>query len=196
MTIMDTTDQYIKKLIAGSYDAFTSLYNIYAPQLYAYIFSLTESRSVTSDIVQEAFIKIWVKREEVRTDLSFKSYLFTIAKNQLLNEFRRQLKNPVFSDYISLQIVEEIAAESQIEQVIDFDEFNRQLQRAKQKISPRQAQIFEMNKELGISIEEIARQLNIKEQVVRNQLSAALRTIRGEMRQFMLLFVLFFMNNN
>jgi RNA polymerase sigma-70 factor (ECF subfamily) len=193
---MDTTDQYIKKLIAGSYDAFTSLYNIYAPQLYAYIFSLTESRSVTSDIVQEAFIKIWVKREEVRTDLSFKSYLFTIAKNQLLNEFRRQLKNPVFSDYISLQIVEEIAAESQIEQVIDFDEFNRQLQRAKQKISPRQAQIFEMNKELGISIEEIARQLNIKEQVVRNQLSAALRTIRGEMRQFMLLFVLFFMNNN
>jgi RNA polymerase sigma-70 factor (ECF subfamily) len=193
---MDITDQYIKKLIAGSYNAFTSLYHLYAPQLYAYVFSLTGSKSITDDIVQEAFIKIWVKREEIRTDLSFKSYLFTIAKNQLLNEFRRQMKNPVFSDYISLQFIEEIGAESQIEQAIDFDEFNRRLQQAKQKISPRQAQIFEMNKEEGMSVEEIATQLNIKEQVVRNQLSVALRTIRGEMGRFRLLFVLFFMNNN
>ncbi|MDR0394997.1 MAG: sigma-70 family RNA polymerase sigma factor [Tannerella sp.] len=193
---MDRTDQYVKKLITGSYDAFTSLYKIYAPQLYAYVFSLMRSKSATNDIVQETFVKIWVKREEIRIDLSFKSYLFTIARNQLLNEFRRQVRNPVFSDYVSLQMIEQVEAESGIEQAIDFDEFNRRLQWAKQKISPRQAQIFEMNKEQGVSVEEIAAQLNIKEQVVRNQLSVALRTIREEMGHFMLLFVLFFMNND
>jgi RNA polymerase sigma-70 factor (ECF subfamily) len=154
------------------------------------------SKSATNDIVQETFVKIWVKREEIRIDLSFKSYLFTIARNQLLNEFRRQVRNPVFSDYVSLQMIEQVEAESGIEQAIDFDEFNRRLQWAKQKISPRQAQIFEMNKEQGVSVEEIAAQLNIKEQVVRNQLSVALRTIREEMGHFMLLFVLFFMNND
>jgi RNA polymerase sigma-70 factor (ECF subfamily) len=193
---MNITDQYVKKLIAGSYDAFTALYHIYAPQLYAYIFGLMKSKSITNDIVQETFIIIWVKRAEIREDLSFKSFIFTIAKNKLLNEFRRQLKNPVFSDYMSLQLAEEIPEESRIEQQIDFDEFNRQLQLSKKKITPRQVQIFELNKEQGLSIEEIAVKLNIKEQVVRNQLSLALRTLRGEMGRFMLLFTIFFMGRN
>lgn len=189
---MDKTTQYIEKLIAGSYDAFTSLYHLYAPQLYAYVFSLTESTSMTNDIVQDTFIKIWVKRAEIRTDLSFKSYLFTIAKNQILNEFRRQVKNPVFSDYMSRKMAEEIPEESQIEQLIDFDAFNRQLQQAKKKITPRQVQIFELNKEQGLSIAEISTQLNIKEQVVRNQLSLALHTLRQEMGRFAWVYVLFF----
>ena len=193
---MDITDQYIKKLIAGSYDAFTALYHIYAPQLYAFIFSLTESDSITSDIVQETFIKIWVKREEIREDLSFKSFIFTIAKNDVMNEFRRQLRNPVFTDYMSLQISEEPFEENQTERNIDFDEFNRSLQLAKKKVTPRQAQIFELNKEFGLSIEEIAIKLNIKEQVVRNQLSLALNTIRKEMGRFAPLFIMFFIGNS
>ena len=193
---MDITDQYVKKLIAGSYDAFTSLYHMYAPQLYSFIFSLTESTSITSDIVQETFVKIWVKREEIREDLSFKSYLFTIAKNDLMDEFRRQMKNPAFSDYMSLRLSEEPSEENQIERSVDFDEFNRRLQRAKRKVTPRQAQIFELNKEYGLSVEEIADQLNIKEQVVRNQLSLALSVIRREMGEFAPLFILFFIINS
>ena len=188
---MDINDQYIKKLIAGSYDAFTSLYHIYAPQLYAFIFSLTESDSITSDIVQEPFIKIWVKREEIREDLSFKSFIFTIAKNDLMNEFRRQMRNPVFTDYMSLKISEEPYEENHVERSLDFDEFNRSLQQAKKKITPRQAQIFKLNKEFGLSIEEIATKLNIKEQVVRNQLSLALNTIRKEMGSYAPLFIVF-----
>ena len=192
---MDINDKYVKKLIAGSYDAFTSLYHIYAPQLYAFIFSLTESTNITSDIVQETFVKIWVKREEIREDLSFKSFIFTIAKNDLMNEFRRQLRNPVFTDYMSLKISEELFEDNQAECSLDFDDFNRSLQQAKKKISPRQAQIFELNKEFGLSIEEIATKLNIKEQVVRNQLSLALSTIRREMGRFAPLFIIFFIIN-
>ena len=193
---MDITAQHIKKLIAGSYDAFTYLYGIYAPQLYAFVFSLTASESITEDIVQETFIKVWVKREELKEDLSFKSFLFTIARNKALNEFRRQVRNPVFSDYMSLKmsgmISEEASEDNQIEKEIDFDEFNRRLQRAKKKVAPQQSLIFELNKEQGLSIEEIALKLNIKEQVVRNQLSTALRLIRSEMGKYALLFTMLF----
>ena len=193
---MDITDQYVKKLISGSYDAFTSLYGIYAPQLYAFVFSMTESESVTNDIVQETFIKVWIKREELKEDLSFKSFLFTIGRNKVLNEFRRQMRNPLFSDYMSLKmsgkISEEVFEENQIEKDIDFDEFNRSLQQAKKTLAPQQSLIFELNKEQGLSIEEIAIRLNIKEQVVRNQLSSALRVLRGKMGRYTLLFILFF----
>ncbi len=186
-----TEKELIRQLKQSSHKAFTSLYEIYAPQLYAYIFSLTESKSITNDIVQETFIKIWAKRKEIKENLSFKSFIFTISKNKLMNEFRRQLKNPVFSDYTLLNISKEMTEENQAEKKIDFDEFNRQLQHAKTKISPRQAQIFELNKEEGRSIREISKQLNIKEQVVRNQLSIALRTLRHEMKEYMFMLLCF-----
>jgi RNA polymerase sigma-70 factor (ECF subfamily) len=183
---MNNTPQYIKRLIAGSYKDFTALYNIYAPQLYAYVFGLIKSHVRTKDIVQDTFIKVWMKRKQIDESLPFKPYLFAIARNQILNEFRKQMNDPVFADYMQLGI-EEPFSENTVEQKIDFDEFNRLLQQAKKKLPPRQAQIFEMNKEQDIPVKEIAQALQISEQVVRNQLSAALHTLRDEIGKYSLL---------
>jgi RNA polymerase sigma factor (sigma-70 family) len=88
--------------------------------------------------------------------------------------------------------IDEEAVDCSYENKIDFDEFNRLLQIAKQKLPPRQAQIFELNKEQALSVQEIAQSLQITEQVVRNQLSVALRLLRNEMKKFAYLFAVFF----
>ncbi|MCD7816384.1 MAG: RNA polymerase subunit sigma-70, partial [Bacteroides sp.] len=67
---------------------------------------------------------------------------------------------------------------------IEFDQFEKALQQAKTKLSPRQREVFEMNKEQNLSIADIAEKLSITEQVVRNQLSAALKIIRMELTEF------------
>lgn len=74
---------------------------------------------------------------------------------------------------------------------LDYDQFVKALEEAKQHLSPRQREIFELNKEYGLSITEISRKLSITEQVVRNQLSIALKTLRAELRPFYALFLLF-----
>jgi RNA polymerase sigma-70 factor (ECF subfamily) len=184
---MNVAHLHVKGLIAGSYKDFTALYRLYAPQLYAYVYSLTRSSAMAEDILQDTFIKVWEGRAQIDETLSFKSYLFTIARNHLLNEFRRQLNHPVFPHYMNYAMEEE-SHESTIEQKIDFDEFNRILQKAKKKLPSRQIQIFELNKEQGISIKEIARQFNITEQTARNQLSDAIRFLRKEMGRYAFLF--------
>lgn len=183
---------YINGLITGSYKDFTSLYEVYAPQLYAFIFKLTRSKIHSKDILQETFISIWVHRKQTNPELSFKSYLFTIARNLVLNEFRKNINNPILSDYIEYCNQEELS-ENPTEQKIDFDEFNRRLQEAKNKLTPRQKEIFEMNKEYGLSIQEIAMQTAISEQSVRNQLSMAIQVLRKEMKEYLLLFILLFL---
>lgn len=183
---------YINGLIANSYKDFTCLYEIYAPQLYAFVFKLTRSKIQTKDILQETFIKIWVHRKQTDPDQSFKSYIFTIARNLVLNEFRKNINNPILSDYIEYCNLEELS-ENPTEQKIDFDEFNQRLQKAKKKLTPRQKEIFEMNKEYGLSIQEIASQIAISEQSVRNQLSAAIQQLRNEMKEYLLLFILLFL---
>lgn len=188
---MQEIETHITQLKKGSYKSFTAIYDLFSPQLYAFVFSLTHSKSKSKDIVQETFIKVWEKRTEINLDLSFKSYLFTIARNRLLNELREDLKNPVFSDYLDFTLFDK-GIDNEIENQIDFDSFNQLLQETKQKLSPRQRQIFELNKEEGISIKEIADELSISEQVVRNQLSAAIKILRTAMKKYFVLFVLFF----
>ena len=188
---MEKLEVHISQLVRGSYKSFTVIYEHFAPQLYSFVFNLTHSKSRSKDIVQETFLKIWEKRDEINETLSFRSYLFTIAKNRLLNEIRDQVRNPLFTDYIEVALYDE-EVDSGVESKIDFDNFNKHVQETKQKLTLRQRQIFELNKEGGIPIKEIAEELSISEQVVRNHLSAALRILRAEMKKYFILFVLFF----
>lgn len=175
----------------GTYSSFSALYSLWASPLYRFVFSLVKSEESTQDIVQETFVKIWTNRESLNPDSSFKAYLFTISYHLVLKELKRKIDHPLMEDYMDYCNNENIAVSSHTEEHMDFDRFMSELEKAKEKLTPRQRQIFEMNKEKNISISEIATQFDITEQSVRNQLSAALKTLRKELGSygFFLLFL-------
>ena len=175
---MDVERIYLERLRSGSYRDFTKLYESYASRLYAFALHLTHSDALAKDIVQETFIKVWVRREQIDLDMSFSAFLFTMAKNQLLNEFRRQANSPLFLEDVVLNESGD-GEETAIERKLSFEEFNHRLEIAKQKLTPRQRELFELNKEQGITITEIAAKAFISEQSVRNQLSQALHVKKG-----------------
>ncbi|MDR2472730.1 MAG: sigma-70 family RNA polymerase sigma factor [Tannerella sp.] len=177
--------EYVRRLKEGSHEAYTVLYNFYLPKLHAFIYNLTASKDTAEEIVQETFVKLWINREKIDLDQSFKSYLYTIARNQLLNEFRRQMNHPVFADYIEYANQLQLS-ENTTETTLDFKEFIAALNKAKQKLSSRQRQIFYFNKELGQTVRDIAIKFNITEQSVRNQLSTAIGILRKEMKKHVL----------
>ena len=121
---------------------------------------------------------------------SFKAYLFTIAYHLLLKELRRQLNNTSMEEFIEYNDNIRTSGD-EAEKQIDFDQFCKALKQAKEKLTPRQREIFELNKEQNLSVAEIAEQLCIKEQVVRNQLSTALKIIRTELQQYSFILLLF-----
>lgn len=190
---MDSERIYIERLRKGSYKDFTKLYELYASRLYAFALGLTHVEALAEDIVQETFIKVWIQREQIDVNMSFNSFLFTMAKNQLLNEFRRQANGPLFLEEIAFRESGE-ENEAAIERKLSFEEFNHRLEVAKQKLSPRQQELFELNKEQGLSIADIAARTSITEQSVRNQISQALRILRKELDNYAFLFSLFFIN--
>jgi RNA polymerase sigma-70 factor (ECF subfamily) len=185
---------YLKQLKEDSHEAYTALYNFYLPKLYAFIYNLTRSKQAAEDIVQETFVKLWMNRANINPDpeTSFKSYLFTIARNLMLDEFRRQINHPVFTEYIEYANQIQLS-ENTTENHIDFSEFCTQLNKAKKKLSSRQLEIFHLNKESGKDIEAIAAHLGISPKSVRNQLSTALSILRKEMKDFVALFVFLFL---
>ena len=188
---MENEKHHILGLKRGSYRDFTGLYEYYVPYLFAFILNITKSKVMAEDIVQEVFIKIWTLRNDIDETLSFKSYLLTIAHNLIISEFRHRIHKTEFIDYIQYLNEEDISSVT-IEQKLDFDEFNERLQSAKQKLSHRQLEIFELCKEAGKSPAEVALQLSISDQSVRNQLSISLKILRKELDKYSFLFSAFF----
>jgi len=175
----------------GSYKDFQSLYEKYAPILHPFVYGLTRSQSITNDIVQDTFIKIWVNRTQIEPTLSFKSYLFKIARNQVIDEFRRKMSNPLFEDYLLYCESPELS-DSPTDKGIDYDEFILRLEIAKSKLQPRQREIFELSKEQGLPAKEIAQKINVTEQSIYNQLSLSLQILREEMGPYLPLFIILF----
>ena len=94
-------------------------------------------------------------------------------------------------DYIEFVNDSKLADISTLQQ-IDLDDFLLRLAKAKQHLSPRQKEIFELVREQGHSIKEVAERLGIVEQVVYNQLSLAVKTLKQHLGDAMLLFYIFF----
>lgn len=186
--------KYIIGLQKGSYSDFNKLYDLYADRLYGFAYNLTHSSEMAEEIVQEVFLKIWQMREHLSPEYSFRSFLFTIAKNKFLNDLRNRLTLLSYDEYITQLDDATERGENSTESEFNFNELNEQVLQSKDKLSKRQKMIFEMSKEEGLSNQEIALKLGISEQSVRNQLSSALKVLRQELIKIGFSFALFFMS--
>ncbi|WP_085537660.1 RNA polymerase sigma factor [Massilibacteroides vaginae] len=180
----------VKKLKEGSYEAFDALYNLYADSLYGFVLLHTKSRVQAEDIVGETFLKVWSMRASLSVEGSFKAMLFTIAKNHVTDIFRQQINRPDFEEYIRF-CEDKNLLDNTSEEKIYYDELIEKLAIAKQKLTPAQRNIFELSREEGLNNSEIASLANLSEQTVKNHLSAALKTLRIELRKYNYLFALF-----
>jgi RNA polymerase sigma-70 factor (ECF subfamily) len=192
--MMQNEDVLNRRLIieigSGSELSFNILYRQWVSRLYSFVFRYVKSEIVADDIVQETFIRVWNNRTKLNPDKSFRSYLFTISYHLLLKELHRQLNNPLMLEYVEYE--NEIRTNSaESEKNIEFEQFVKALNDVKRKLSPRQREIFEMNKEQDISVAEISKRLAVTPQVVSNQLSAALKIIRSELSPYSYLLLLF-----
>lgn len=171
--------QYVEGLISGSQADFSKLYCIYADLLYGFVLNLTKSPSLAKDVLQETFLRVWQKRESISTDMSFKSYLYTIAKNLVMDFFRKQVQNVNFDTYVENEYEHPI--DDAITHKINFDDFMMKLSQAKQKLPQKQKEVFELSKENGLSISQISEELHISHKTVKNLLTLAMKTIRKEL---------------
>lgn len=186
----DIHRQFIEGLKSGSHKDFDKLYAIYADLLYGFVLNLTKSSTIAKDILQETFLRVWQTREQLSSEMSFKSYLYSIARNLIIDTFRHQVRSVAFEEYITSNAYLNYT-ENTVEEDIDFDEFKNKLEQAKKKLNDRQRQIFELSREKGLSISVIAQQLGLTEKTVKNQLTMIMKILRIELSHYYILLFFF-----
>jgi RNA polymerase sigma-70 factor (family 1) len=70
--------------------AFNSLFVEYHQQLGHFVFSVTRSKELTEEIIQDVFVKLWENRQQLPAVKNFAAYLFIITRNHTLNAIRKQ----------------------------------------------------------------------------------------------------------
>jgi len=180
MTNNDYTD--LLQLRNGSEAAFERLFNRYSGKLYNFIFRLSSGNTfLTEEMVQRAFIKVWETHQFIDPEKTFISYLCTIAKNMLLNEYEHQTVEFIYQQHVCQEQSEE---DYVTEKTIDYHLLEDFIDRLTEKLPPARKKIFVMHRMEQLSVKEIAVRLNLAESTVQNQLSKALQFMKENLMQY------------
>jgi RNA polymerase sigma-70 factor (ECF subfamily) len=128
-------------------------------------------------IVQEVFITIWETRNKIDIYSSFDSFIFTIAYNTTINLLRKRVNEHKYQE--RLNSIQQITGADQIIDDIYFKEIKTQLHSVIDKLTPRQKEIFQLSREVGLTHEEIAKKLNISVNTVKNHMVSSLAFIKS-----------------
>ena len=180
-TIVSNEDRLLKaiKLDKTSFD---QIYKQYWSKLYIYAFNVLREKEICEDIVQEIFIDLWAKRDNVQiTDLN--SYLYQSVKYQIFNHFRKSKYKKQLLIKFNL-----MNTQNGIDELYEEKELNVQLKDIISKLPKQRRIIFKMSRYDGLSNKEISENLNISLQTVKNQISKSLKFIRRSLKNISLLF--------
>lgn len=171
--------ELIRRLRSGDVEAFDLLYGKYAVKLYTFGLKYLHSADEAEDLVQMVFLKIWENHKHLDKDLSFKSYLFTIAYNDVCKLFR---KRKYLQKFISETLYETSDSTTSLEEGIDFRSVLEQVQNIVDKLPEKQRTIFRKSRQEGKSSKEIAEEMDLSPGTIDNYISEILTFIRGRLK--------------
>ncbi|MCW3467244.1 RNA polymerase sigma factor [Chitinophaga nivalis] len=172
-------DMLLQQLKAGDEAAFIAIYNRYQPMLLLEAYYKVRDYAEAEDMVQDIFTALWQRRETILVTTSLKNYLFKSVHYQYAAKLRKNDSSRKFL----LQWLHQVENSSD-ERPIENKELGEQINDAIKNISAAATRkAFQMLYIDGKSQKEIAIDMNINLQVVKNQVSRALKTLRQQLRK-------------
>lgn len=153
---------------------FAGLYKKHAKNLHNFLYYKFGERLNPEDNVQEAFVKLWKKCREVSPQKA-KSFLFTVANNQVLNEVKHQKVVLKFQ-----QQKKEQSNKEDPQFLLEETEYLKKYQTALSNLPDKQRTTFLMNRIEGKKHQEIADILGISRKAVEKRIYTALKKLRKE----------------
>ena len=168
--------ELILDLKKGNVQAFNKIFWQYHGRIYNFCRRLYQPAEEAHETVQKVFVALWEQRLQVDENKSLDSYLFTIARYMVYQEFRHQVYKKAAFDHFTLNSVD--FEESTKDDVL-YTELLSFLESVIESLPERQKEIFKMSRFSGLTYRQIADKLQISENTVDTQIRRALESVRS-----------------
>ena len=173
----DKEKELLCRIAEGDEAAFGQLFHAYHQRLGAYIYRLTESLPAAQEIVQDVFVKIWMKRGLLPEIQCFDAYLFKAARNHVFNYLRKIARERTQQAMLEASLPADSPAEAFGEEA--EESWLVLLDEAIAHLPSQQQKVYLLHRQEGLSHAEIASRLQLSVETVKKHMSLALRSIRG-----------------
>jgi RNA polymerase sigma factor (sigma-70 family) len=170
-------------MTGGDKDAFLIIYNSHYHALMCYGFSLSASKELTKDCIQELFTEIWKTRSTLNTEVkNIRSYLFTWLRRKISRELSRLAKENLFDETNEEFHFAEPSYEELLIAFQQSEEKKEQLRAALKKLTKKQLEIIKLKFFENLSYRTIAAQTSLTPRTVYNLVYEAVRHLRESMK--------------
>jgi len=168
-------DIWIHKFKSGSEAALKDVYTLYGGSLFFFAKNIVDHKEEAEDIVAESFIKLWRQRATFVEQRHIKAYLYLVTRNACLNHLKH-LKRKT-SSHKELMYLENEGYDEVMNRII-HGEVLKIISDEVEKLPDLARKIFKLTFVEGLKPDEIALQLSMPPQNVRNNKSRALELLR------------------
>jgi len=170
--------ELFSQIALGDEPSFRIFFDRYKVKLYYFVLHIVKLPAETEEIVQDVFLRLWISRDVLADVNNPGTYIFVMARNRSLDHLKKaaadkQMRAVVVNFQSDKNFTEEDRAVKETRQL---------LEKAIHKLPVQQQKVYRLSREAGLNRAEVAEQLNISPNTVRNHLSDALSNIRNYMQ--------------
>ena len=176
---INTDKRLLKMLSKGSEEAFTQIYNAYRDKVYSNALRIVKSGILAEEILQDVFLKIWLRRAEMSDVDNLESFLYILQRNLIFNYLKKISYQRILYDHLkteqnTVSDTDFLLRQHQCHQILD---------EAINQLHPKQKAVYQMAKIEGLSHQAIARNLNISRLTVKKHMANSLQFLRLYLRR-------------
>jgi len=183
--VVPDDEQLLLQFKSGDRIAFDEIFNRFADPIHTYIRMRLNGASAADDILQEVFIRLWNKRHSITIHSSFRNYLYTIVQH-CISDHIRAIKRKRYT--LTEELPEHTETTPLPDDQIQYKQVYHIWRGAINKLPGQMRRIYAMKNEEQLSVKEIASELKLSEQTVKNQLHTAGQRIVKMLQQVQLFF--------
>lgn len=164
------------RIASGDEEAFQTIFERYRPTVLSYLLRVVKLREDAEELTQEILLKIWIGREGLAGIESPQHYLLTMARNKAVDYLRK-----VSLDLRMRQKIWERISEHRnpTEEQIFANDSATLIAEAVYKLTPQKQTIFRLSRMEGFTHDQIAVQLSISKNTVKNHIVESVRFIKN-----------------
>ncbi|WP_316846858.1 RNA polymerase sigma-70 factor [Pedobacter psychrodurus] len=166
----------------GNHSAYTEIYDRYYYLMFLFAYKKLRDEDLTKDFVQELFINLWSKRNNLSENGKLSSYLYISIRSRILDYFTHQKVEHKYLDFLRNY---QISSSETADYLIREKQLSNYIEKEIQALPRKMRQIFELSRKDHLSHREIAERLKTSEHNISKQIVNALKIFRTKLTSFL-----------